>query len=87
VIFDSDAESDCSEDEEDLGELDTQTKPHKDPNSYAWLLIRFACVVQQLDNLKRFLAVSGFELSGNLAQIENLLYAFLFRIGQFVSAH
>ncbi|KAI6176952.1 hypothetical protein M3Y97_00854600 [Aphelenchoides bicaudatus] len=63
VIFDSDAESDASSDDEEYDDIDTQTKPHKDPNSYAWLLIRFACVVHQLDNLKRFLSVSGFEQS------------------------
>lgn len=51
-------------DDEDLGDLDTQTKPHKDPNSYAWLLIRFACVVQHIESLKRFLSVAGFEQSG-----------------------
>jgi hypothetical protein len=66
VIFDSDASESDSSDDEDFNEIDSQAKPHKDPNSYAWLLIRFACVIQHTENLRRFLSVAGFEQSGPL---------------------
>lgn len=67
VIFDSDqSESDFSDEEDDFDkDLEIMAKPHKDPSSYAWLLIRFACVTQQYERLKQFIQVAGFDFSGN----------------------
>ncbi|CAD5221721.1 unnamed protein product [Bursaphelenchus xylophilus] len=64
VIFDSDQSESDTSDEEDQFDLDLEvmTKPHKDPTSYAWLLIRYACIVQQIERLKKFLQVAGFEM-------------------------
>lgn len=76
VVFDSDASESESSDDEDANELDFQPQPHKDPNSYAWLLLRFACVVQFIENLKRFLSVSGFELAGGQASLSIHLIGF-----------
>ncbi|KAI6235649.1 hypothetical protein M3Y95_00074000 [Aphelenchoides besseyi] len=57
-----DSESDLSDDEENF-DVNQEIRPHKDPNSYAWLLMRFAAVAQESENLKRFLRVAGFEIS------------------------
>ncbi|CAD5215760.1 unnamed protein product [Bursaphelenchus okinawaensis] len=78
VVFDSDqSESDLSDDEDQFDiNLEVMTRPHKDPNSYAWLLIRFSCVLQQIERLKNFLQVAGFEIQELVRlspQINNVL--------------
>lgn len=70
VVFDSDeSEPESSDDEADDLDLDIMARPHKDPNSYAWLLVRFACLVQQVQRLTHFLGVAGFDSNGKSANI------------------
>ena len=62
VFIDSD---DCDSDASDEDNVyDIGARPHRDPNSFAWILLRAACVAKQIANLKRFLVVAGFKPSG-----------------------
>lgn len=53
------------EDDEKRSEVDySENREHANPNSYAWILMRLALVVQQTIRFKQFLKMAGFEVSG-----------------------
>jgi hypothetical protein len=77
VDFDSDqADSEASDTEEDDINAGIEPRPHDNPNSYAWQLIRLASVLQIQSRLRQFIALMGFE-SAEMAslspRLDNLL--------------
>ncbi len=86
--YDSGCESDddVDYDDEDEAEDDDNLDPfstappraantqHSDPNSYAWTLIRYACVKLAQTTLERFIAMAGIELPGNAVCISTHMY-------------
>lgn len=62
------------------GESRKQPKPHDDPNSYAWLLMRLVSLWHLYGRLTQFISLAGFDLKGCLLAlyIENILYFVVF---------
>ena len=72
--IDLDSTADSDEEEEDYEDDDpfSNAPPkdancqHSDPNSYAWCLMRYACITLSQDLLERFLSLAGVESSGTM---------------------
>ncbi|KAK0411859.1 hypothetical protein QR680_005883 [Steinernema hermaphroditum] len=61
VEYDSDESLSDDDDESESGDLDFEPPAHNSPNSYAWILMRLACVHMQLFRLSHFLSLAGFD--------------------------
>ena len=65
---DSDNEEGLSDEEDDDPFSNAPPKDennqHSDPNSYAWCLMRYACITLAQSILEKFLGVAGVETSG-----------------------
>ena len=71
IEIDSTADSDNDEfsEEEDDDPFSNappkdENNQHSDPNSYAWCLMRYACITLAQGILEKFLSVAGVESSG-----------------------
>ena len=66
---DSDNEETYSDEEDDPFAnipIREENNQHSDPNSYAWCLMRYACIHIAQGILERFLSLAGVESSGIL---------------------
>ena len=70
---DDDNEDDEDEDDDPFSNVRAFAKDenveHSNPHSFAWCLMRHACIVLAQQNLEKFLSMAGIEYSGKLSPI------------------
>ena len=78
IEVDSNAEDSDDENDNDEDDLDDdpfsnvrafakdENVEHSNPHSFAWCLMRHACIVLAQQNLEKFLSMAGIEYSGKL---------------------
>ena len=67
----ADSEKEDTEDEDDDDPFSNapprdENNQHSDPNSYAWCLMRYACITLAQGLLEKFLCLAGVEASGTI---------------------
>ena len=83
-----DSEDEADDDEDDMEDDDPfsnvhrftkeENVEHSNPHSFAWNMMRHACIILAQQNLERFLSMAGIEFSGKL-KYWNILLSTLMR--------
>ena len=86
-----DSEDEADDDEDDMEDDDPfsnvhrftkeENVEHSNPHSFAWNMMRHACIILAQQNLERFLSMAGIEFSGKLKYCNVLLSTVNEKIG------